>query len=106
MVFPVRRLKLAATVLLIALQSACLELQPLPLGSERFDPPAEYRLWWSMTESCSGLRGSFADIDWSVVPGADVLPGAGNEHSAEWFETGNRIVVAGNYMLDGSLVRH
>lgn len=106
MTSPLRRLIPVASIFLAALSSACTELQPLPAGSERFDPPAEYQLWWRMTESCSGLRGSFADVDWSVVPGAESLPGNDSERAAEWFEIGNRIVVAGHYMLDGSLIRH
>jgi hypothetical protein len=85
--------------------TACTELLSLPAGSERFEPPPEYQLWWSMTESCSGLRGSFADIAWSSVPGVNALPG-NDEHQGEWIEQGNRIVLAGAHKLDGGLVRH
>jgi hypothetical protein len=99
-----QRLTLSLCALIAA--AACTEFQALPAGSESFEPPAEYQLWWSMTESCSQLRGSLAAIDWSFVPGAAVLPGDDRELGGEWFEQGNRIVLAGGEVADGSLVRH
>ena len=102
---PERRLLTAICLALALFGSACAEFA-LPAGSESFDPPAEYRLWWSMNESCSGLRGSLSDIDWFVVPGVETLPGTQNQYVGEWFEHGNRIVLAGNSEFDGALVRH
>lgn len=101
-----RRGAIAICALFGALGVACTEVLALPPGSQSFDPPPEYRLWWSMTEACSGLRGSLADIDWYVVPGASVIPGDSRELGGEWFEQGNRIVLAGADQFEGSLVRH
>jgi hypothetical protein len=103
---PERRLAIAICLALAAFGPACAEVFALPAGSESFDPPAEYQLWWSMTESCSGLRGSLSDIDWFVVPGVETLPESQNQYAGEWFEHGNRIVLAGNSEFDGGLVRH
>jgi hypothetical protein len=90
----------------LALLASCTELVTLPAGSESFEPPPEYQLWWNMTESCSGLRGSLDAVEWYVVPGAAVLPGTNGEFSGEWFAQGNRIVLADSERLDGGLVRH
>lgn len=92
--------------MIAALGTACAEVATLPAGSEDFEPPPEYQLWWSMTEACSGLRGSLADIDWYVVPNSAYIPGDSRELGGEWYEQGNRIVVASGDQFDGSLVRH
>jgi hypothetical protein len=96
----------AALLCTLALLAACTELVTLPAGSESFAPPPEYRLWWSMTEACSGLRGSLDAVEWDVVPGVEVLPGTNGEYSGEWFAQGNRIVLADVEKLNGGLVRH
>ncbi|HEV7702757.1 MAG TPA: hypothetical protein VGO46_00640 [Gemmatimonadaceae bacterium] len=102
---PFRRLSVALWPLL-ALVFACDEITALPPGSQPFVPPPEYRLWWSMTEACSGLHGSFSSIDWYVVPGTTALPGTHGEYQGEWFVQGNRISLASAKEFDGSLVRH
>ena len=102
---PFRRLTLALWPLL-ALALACEEVTALPPGSQSFVPPPEYRLWWSMTEACSGLHGSFSSVDWYVVPGTTELPGTHGEYQGEWFVQGNRISLASAEQFDGSLVRH
>jgi hypothetical protein len=102
---PTRRLILALWPLL-ALALACEEVTALPPGSQSFVPPPEYRLWWSMTEACSGLHGSFSSVDWYVVPGTTDLPGTHGEYQGEWFVQGNRISLASAEQFDGSLVRH
>ena len=93
-------------VILAALATACAEIATLPAGSESLVPPPEYQLWWSMTEACSGLRGSLADVNWYVVPNAAYIPGNSRELGGEWYEQGNRIIVASGDEFDGSLVRH
>ena len=91
---------------LLGLALACNEVTALPPGSRPFVPPPEYRLWWSMTEACSGLHGSFSSVDWYVVPGTTELPGTHGEYQGEWFVQGNRISLASAQQFDGSLVRH
>ena len=59
-----------------------------------------------MTETCSGLRGSLADIAWYQVPGSDVVELSGQEVGGYWTPASNSIVLAGNGVLEGSFVRH
>lgn len=43
-------------IMLVPLLGACeIATAPLPHGAERFDPPAVYAQWWSLTEQCSGI---------------------------------------------------
>jgi hypothetical protein len=102
---PTRRLALALWPIL-ALALACNEVTALPPGSRLFVPPPEYRLWWNLTEACSGLHGSFSSVDWYVVPGTTDLPGTHGEYQGEWFAQGNRISLASAEQFNGSLVRH
>ena len=46
--------------------AACHTLVDPPLGdgAESFQAPPVYDRWWSMTESCSGLTGSLANVSW------------------------------------------
>jgi hypothetical protein len=100
-----RRIALACLSLGLALGS-CMDVTGLPSGSARFEAPAEYQLWWSMVESCSGLQGSLADVDWFVVPGSTSITIGDGVYDGYWFERGNRIVLAANGQTEGDLVRH
>ena len=87
---------------------ACTTIADPPLDSraEQFQPPAVYARWWTMAESCSGLSSSFADVTWFQVPASDVVENNGKEVGGYWAPVSNSIVLAGNLVLDGSLVRH
>ena len=93
---------------LLAIATACHDrlTAVLPAGSEPFSAPAAYRLWWQMAETCSGRTASFDRVQWYVVPGASSLSSTDTGLQGEWFADGNRIVLAGESQLDGSLVRH
>jgi len=47
---------------------------PLPLGAVQFTPPAVYRVWWDLTQACSGLSGDFPRVTWYRVPDAETIP--------------------------------
>lgn len=80
---------------------------PLPSGAVRFDPPAAYDWWWTVTESCSRLAGSMRDVTFYVVPGVATIPLAdGRPVAGRWDEQANRIVLAGSAQFEGDLVRH
>ena len=96
----------ALCVFIAALALACSEITALPNGSQHFDPPASYQLWWNLTEACSGRSGNLTDVQWFVVPGATTVPDGRGDVNGYWSEAGNRIVLAGNSQLIGSLVRH
>lgn len=69
-------------------------------------PPAPYRLWWALTESCSRLTGNFDRVRWYVVPGGDRINVNGQLYDGEWFPQSNRIVLATPSIFRGGLVRH
>jgi hypothetical protein len=96
------RFGLCATLIFVA----CTSVTGLPTGSEHFEPPSVYGFWWTMTEECSGLTGSLADVAWFVVPNADTVSDGVENVQGYWTETNNTIVLAGNSQLTGSLVRH
>ena len=106
MMTTIRRVLLSCAVMAIA--AACHDrlTAVLPSGAERFSAPAAYRLWWQMVETCSGRSASFDRVQWYVVPGAESLSSTDGGIQGEWFTDGNRIVLAGDSQLDGSLVRH
>ena len=101
---------LALALLAPALGSlvACAEIfdPPLPANTRGFAPPAVYSLWWSMTEQCSGLKGSMNAVDWYVVPGEAYLMTEGRAIGGYWSRGSNRIVLAEGAWQDGGLVRH
>jgi hypothetical protein len=71
-----------------------------------FQPPPVYARWWSMVEKCSGLQGSLSDVSWYQVPGSETVRYSGDEVAGYWAYASNRIVLAGESMLDGLVVRH
>jgi hypothetical protein len=77
-----------------------------PSGARRFTPPALYRAWWALTESCSGLRGNFDAVSWYLYRGGDVFALEGKPVNGAWYGAGNRIALGDSEELDGSLVRH
>lgn len=82
-------------------------LSSLPEGSESFSPPAVYQQWWSLTESCSGISGDFAQVKWYQIPGTSRFDlGEGIAANGAWAKDGNKIIIAGDAILDGDLVRH
>ena len=75
-------------------------------GAVPLAPPPPYRMWWAVTEACSGLRGDFAAVRWAAVPDAASLPGASDGRVASWAARGNQVTLAGASVLDGATVRH
>jgi hypothetical protein len=59
-----------------------------------------------MVESCSGLQGSLSDVSWYQVPGSETVSYSGDEVAGYWAHDRNRIVLGGEAVLDGSVVRH
>ena len=101
-----RRAQAALCAFLGFLSLACSEITALPAGSQPFDPPESYQLWWNLTKACSGGNGNLADIRWFVVPGATTIHDGNADVNGFWSEDGNRIVLAEHSQLTGSLVRH
>jgi hypothetical protein len=59
-----------------------------------------------MTEACSGVTGPFQDVTFYEVPGVADFESEGRRVVGYWTSGGNRIVLAGDAVLDGGSVRH
>src|SRR5437762_5976779 len=96
----------ASAMLLLSIFSCTRIVDPVfDSGAEQFERPLVYTRWWSMVESCSGLHGSLADITWYQVPGA-IVDLDGKDVSGYWSRASNSIVLAGDQVLGGAIVRH
>jgi hypothetical protein len=103
------RLKRVLAALLLPLTGVSCNLgidAPTNITAESFPPPSVYARWWKMVESCSGLSGSMSAVTWYQVPVVSTFIYAGKPASGYWKSEDNSIVVAGNGMFDGLLVRH
>jgi hypothetical protein len=74
-----------------------------PEQAVAISPPAHFRVWWEVIESCTGRRVPFSAIDWYKT---DWLTVRGDHAGGVWYEKGNRIVMANSYIGDGFVVRH
>lgn len=68
-----------------------------------FAAPPHYRLWWSLVESCMGIRGSLESVRWFRTE-RGLLRIDGEVYSGYWWSRGNRVVVSDPD--DGRVVRH
>ncbi|HUQ20877.1 MAG TPA: hypothetical protein VM099_14765 [Gemmatimonadaceae bacterium] len=100
----VRKLLLLLPVAIVACRS--IVDPPLPDEAEPFAPPPVYARWWAMTESCSGLTGSLANVSFYTVRGSTTLMLEGKQVIGYWSAGTNRIVIAEGAMLGGGYVRH
>ena len=78
---------------------------PLPPDAASMQPRAVYERWWAMTEQCSGRSGELSAVRWYQAPGDQVWLD-GKRVQGYWASRGNAIVLAGNFTVDGGLVRH
>jgi hypothetical protein len=79
---------------------------PFPLAAVPMDMPPHYAIWWQLTEACSGLSADLSQIHWYEIPGVTTFTVRGEAYNGYWWREGNRIVIAGGSVDDGSLVRH
>jgi hypothetical protein len=77
-----------------------------PAAAVLIEPPRVYTMWWRLTEACSGVTGDFSSIRWYDVPDASQIVVAGRPEQGYWWSDGDRIVLAGQDLLAGQLVRH
>lgn len=70
------------------------------------DPPRVYKMWWGLTESCSGITADFSGVRWYQVPNVSEIVVGSNTVGGHWSPEGNSIAIAGKEVLDGQLVRH
>mgnify|MGYP000751781381 CR=1 FL=1 len=79
---------------------------PLPTNAVRMLAPRAYTLWWRLTETCSRIAGDLESINWYVVPGAADITVNGRAYQGYSWPRTNTIVLAGQAVLKGPLVRH
>ncbi|MBX6331057.1 MAG: hypothetical protein IRY91_04335, partial [Gemmatimonadaceae bacterium] len=77
-----------------------------PVSAAPLTVPPSYAVWWRVTEQCAGRTGDFAAVHWYVIPGVSDFKVGGESYNGYWWLGGNRIVLAGGSVDDGSLVRH
>jgi hypothetical protein len=75
-----------------------------PEGDVPMEPPPVYREWWAKTESCSGRKGNFDRVRWSVIEGRS-FPCSSGECAGHW-RTDHHIFLAGDWVMDEMVVRH
>lgn len=97
-------------VLLIALAACTTPTEPrFPDDAIPLDLQPQFRLWWRMTQACSGLGGDVGAVRWYVQPDVETLhiPGDhGGHYGGYWWAIGNRILLTERAVTDGWLVRH
>jgi hypothetical protein len=94
------RLLLPTTLALVLLAACGFD----PGDDSPMAPPPVYRDWWAKTEACSGLRGDFDRVEWSVVPGSS-FPCSSGKCAGHW-EPGHRIYLAESWTTNEMVVRH
>jgi hypothetical protein len=75
----------------------------LPEGAVEIVPPGVYARWWQLTQVCSGRSRDMSSVRWYSISGASFTSN-GQEDAGLWL--GNRIVLAGDEIYDGPVVRH
>ena len=77
-----------------------------PAGAVEFAPAAAYRAWWTEIESCAGISGDFAAVDWYEVPGSTYSCPAYDGRCAGWWQPPHTIYLAATGVNDRLLVEH
>jgi hypothetical protein len=78
----------------------------LRFPTERFEPLPPYAAWWSLVESCSGMRGDLSKVQWRVARGRATFDWQGAVTNGLWMSDGNTIVLGDGWQGTGAVVRH
>jgi hypothetical protein len=81
---------------------------PLVAFPERAVPwsaPAQYPVWWSLTEACAGRQGNMNDVQWYLWQDGPILL-EGKWYEGYWWQDGSRILLSAEFTSDGQVVRH
>jgi hypothetical protein len=78
----------------------------LPTGAIPLEPPIQYAFWWQTVQACSGKSGAMADVTWYYVPDTPALEVNGDSLPGAWYGQKNTIILAGDILDNGQLVRH
>lgn len=96
------------TLPLLLLITACHAADAFtPPGASVFTPPAQYRVWWSEVEACSGRTGDFDAVTWlRVDPPALLQDQDGTPVRGLWIAPGNRIAIHADYLERPLVPKH
>ena len=78
----------------------------LPPGAETLIPLADYTDWWHATEQCAGLQGDMSRVTWFSVPNHTSFVYDNVQYDGYWWNGVHWIILAGEKVTDGMLVRH
>ncbi len=78
-----------------------------PENARPITPPAQFRVWWQVTEACSGTTSDFDAVQWYVVPDGSLAVDGTKYEGYTWLGRSPRIVVEQSSLDgDGLLIRH
>jgi hypothetical protein len=90
----------------LPLAPAAAQPPELPPGAESLSPPDTYAEWWRATEECAGRYGDMSRVSWFLVPNhTSFLYGTG-KYDGYWWGGVHWIVLAGEKVTNGMIVRH
>lgn len=78
----------------------------LPANAARLTPPLVYERWWAMVEECAGVTAQLEMVEWYYVPNVNTVSDGQRMTVGYWSPSNNRIVLPGNEVFDGAVVRH
>jgi hypothetical protein len=78
----------------------------LPAGAEALTPLATYSDWWRSVEDCAGRRGDMGRVSWFVVPDRTAFSYRDARYNGYWWDGVHWILLAGEQVSNGSIVRH
>ena len=78
----------------------------LPAGAEVLVPLATYADWWNETEQCGGLEGDMSRVTWFVIPNRTTFVYEDGQYDGYWWNGVHWILLAGDKVANGMIVRH
>lgn len=78
----------------------------LPAGAEPIQTPAGYAQWWGQVEQCAGRVASMSRVQFFSIPGRTSFTYHDGQYDGYWWNGVHWIVLAGEKVEDGMIVRH
>jgi hypothetical protein len=78
----------------------------LPAGAEALAPLATYADWWQATENCAGRHGDMSRVSWFAIPDHASFIYGSTSYDGYWWNGVHWILLAGEKVTDGMIVRH
>ena len=79
----------------------------LPRGAEPLEPPPpDYAAWWAATEQCAGRTADISRVTWFAMPGRTSFTYQDGQYDGYWWNGVHWILLAGDKVQNGMIVRH